>query len=202
MPDSGPVLVEADGLGFAYGAATVLEGLAFRIGPGLSMLRGGDGRGKTTLLRLLAGRCVASSGRLERHAATVFGPEAHDGSEDPLGVRDWLSDRRARHPAWDAAIETALLEAFGLDEHLGKTLFMLSTGSRRKLGLVAAFSSRAELVLIDTPFAGLDRPSSRRLSGLLADACADPLRAVVIADHELPEGLGPTDFATIVELGD
>lgn len=196
------IRIEADDLGFAYGDRAVLAGLSFRIDPGLTLLRGGDGRGKTTLLRLLAGELAPTAGRLVRRVPTVFGPELPAAAEDGLGARDWLRARRDRHPGWDAATEAGLVDAFGLDEHLGKTLFMLSTGSRRKLCLVAAFASRAGLVLIDTPFAGLDRPSSRRLSALLAQACEDPLRAVVIADHDLPEGVDPAALQGVVELGD
>ena len=197
-----PVLIEADGLGFAYGGRPVFGDLSFRIGPGLTLLRGGDGRGKSTLLSVLAGERAPTAGRLLRSVPTVYGPDAQEPSDDPLGARDWLRVRRLRHRGWDPGIEAGLIDAFGLDEHLGKTLFMLSTGSRRKLGLVAAFASRAALVLLDTPYAGLDRPSSRRLSALLGEACADPARAVVIADHSLPEDLDASAVATIVELGD
>jgi ABC-type multidrug transport system ATPase subunit len=196
------VRVEARDLGFAWGDRPVFGGLDFVIGPGLSLVRGGDGRGKSTLLRLLAGELEPGSGRLLCSASGVFGPVEHDPTEDPMGARDWLAARRARHPDWDPALERALLEEFGLEEHLGKTLLMLSTGSRRKLGLVAAFASGAALVLIDTPFAGLDRPSSQRLTQRLAQAARHPSRAVVIADYDLPEGLPADVLGSLIELGD
>jgi len=45
------------------------DGLTIDIKPGLNFVRGGEGRGKTSLLRLLAGRLSPCAGRLERSQA-------------------------------------------------------------------------------------------------------------------------------------
>ncbi|HNW64474.1 MAG TPA: ABC transporter, partial [Piscinibacter sp.] len=79
--------------------------------------------------------------------------------------------------------------------------YMLSTGSRRKAGLVAAAASCAPLTLVDMPYAALDAPSSRRVTRLLADAAAQATRAWVIADHERPAALAGLRL-TVVDLGD
>jgi ABC-type multidrug transport system ATPase subunit len=79
---------------------------------------------------------------------------------------------------------------------------MLSTGSRRKLGLVAAAASGATLTLLDTPYGGLDAPSSRVLSQLLAEAAQGTQRAWVVADHGLPTALDGVPLAGVLDLGD
>ena len=96
---------------------------------------------------------------------------------------------RPRFPHWDRGAEVALVEAFGLAEHIDKPLFMLSTGSRRKVGLVGAASARAALTLLDAPFAALDQPSIALLTELLVEAAGLRDRAWVLADYALPAGL-------------
>jgi ABC-type transport system involved in cytochrome c biogenesis ATPase subunit len=194
-------LLQAHDLGFAHPGHSLFTGLCFAIGPGLTLLRGGDGRGKTTLLRLIAGELAPSAGRIERDAAPVFFEAPAEPAHDAVPVRDWLAARQQRFGGWRADIAADLIEGFGLAEHIDKPMFMLSTGSRRKAGLVAAAASQAALTLIDMPYAALDAPSSRLLSRLLADAAAQATRAWVIADHERPTALAGSRL-TIVDLGD
>ena len=81
-------------------------------------------------------------------------------------------------------------------------MYMLSTGSRRKLGLVAAVAGRAQLTLLDGPFAALDSASCRFLVHLLADAAAHRQRAWVLADYEWPAGLDAACRIALIDLGD
>lgn len=195
------VLIRAERLGFAYPGLTLLADLSFDISPGLTLVRGGDGRGKSTLLRLLAGVQPPTAGIVQRQAQTLFWVSPANPDDDPLTGRQWLAARRADFPAWNAQTEAMLVEQFDLSEHIGKPLYMLSTGSRRKAGLVAAAASCAPLTLVDMPYAALDAPSSRRVTRLLADASAHATRAWVIADHERPAALVGLRLA-VVDLGD
>ena len=195
------MLLQAHDLGFAHPGHTLFAGLSFDIAPGLSLVRGGDGRGKTTLLRLIAGEIAPSAGRIECDAAPVFFETPADPAHDDVLVRDWLAARQQRFGGWRADLAAGLIEDFGLAEHLAKPMYMLSTGSRRKAGLVAAAASCAPLTLVDMPYAALDAPSSRRVTRLLADASAHATRAWVIADHERPAALVGLRLA-VVDLGD
>jgi len=195
-------LIEARGLGFAHPGTDVLRGLSFRVGPGLTLVRGGDGRGKTTLLRLLAGLLAPTAGAIERHAASVFYEQPADVAHDQVVAKAWLDAQRARHAGWNDELVSALAEAFVLVPHLGKPLFMLSAGRRRKVGLVAAVAGGAALTLLDTPFAALDAPSSRVLGEVLREAVADRHRAWVVADHGCPACLHGLALAATLDLGD
>jgi ABC-type multidrug transport system ATPase subunit len=62
-------------------------------------------------------------------------------------------------PAWSEDTQNALVTALQLTPHLDKRLNMLSTGSRRKVGLVAALASGATVTLLDQPFVSLDASS-------------------------------------------
>lgn len=195
-------VLQARDLGHSYGGAPSLAGLNFSLRPGLSLVRGGDGSGKTTLLRLMAGSLQPGSGTLLRNVATVFHVDMREPSLDTVVARAWLDAERGARPGWRPALEAALIDAFGLQSHTGKTLAMLSTGSRRKLGWVAAAASGAALTLIDQPFAALDAASCRVLAELLMDAADDPERVWVVADHEASAHLQGVRWAGVIDLGD
>ena len=164
--------------------------------------------GKTSLLRLLDGTLVADGGSLQvagvhwhqdpqRYRAQVF--RTDPSSELPLQLTalQWLDEVRLRYPAFDAAGVAAWIERLSLREHQNKPMYMLSTGSRRKVWLVAAFASGAALTLLDQPFAALDQASIMAACDLLRDAARQGDRAWVIADYAAPAGLALVQTITL-----
>lgn len=172
--------------------------LSFTLEAGLSLVRGGEQRGKTSLLRLLAERAAAP-----QQAIACFLQDPTDQAHDPVVAGAWLEALRQRFAAgWNEATAAALVEALALAEHMAKPLYMLSAGSRRKVGLVAAAASGARLTLLDQPYAALDARSARLLSELLAEAAQGRERAWVLADYELPAALAGVRLAATIDLGD
>lgn len=170
--------------------------LSFTLRPGLTLVRGGEGSGKTALLSLIAAQAQTSG-------LGVWLEQPTDAAHDQVVACDWLDERRALTPThWNTALQTVLTQAFALEEHLHKPMYMLSAGSRRKLGLLGAAASGAVLTLLDVPFAALDGRSSRVLGELLAEAAEDNSRAWVLADYALPASLAGVPLAERVELGD
>lgn len=188
-------LLQVRGLCFGWAARRLFDRLDHTLGPGITWLVGDEGTGKTTLLRLIAGEQDAQAGTLhlqgvplhaqpQAYRDRVFWCDPRDPRHDGTPARDWLAARARSAPAFDAAHQAALIEGLDLGPHLDKTLSMLSTGSRRKLGLCAAFTAGATLTLIDQPFAALDPPSIRCVVDTLAGVAADPARAWLLADHQ------------------
>lgn len=171
--------------------------LSFTLRPGLTLVRGGEGRGKSALLALIA----AQAGTL-----SVWHEQPADAAHDAVLARDWLQQRRAGPtlaPGWSDQLAAALIDAFALADHLEKPMFMLSAGSRRKLGLVGAAASGAQLTLLDVPYAALDGRSARVLSELLLEVSeGSRTRAWVLADYALPAALEGAPLAGVIELGD
>ncbi|HEY9096332.1 MAG TPA: ABC transporter, partial [Hydrogenophaga sp.] len=109
-----------------------------------------------------------------------------DPALDQTSPNDWFDALAARYPAFDRQRLNELVIDFDLEPHVAKPLYMLSTGSRRKVSLSAAFASGAPLILIDQPFAALDAPSIRLLREQFQRLAHQTQRACVIADYEAP----------------
>jgi ABC-type multidrug transport system ATPase subunit len=74
-------------------------------------------------------------------------------------------------------------------QHRHKPLYMLSTGSRRKVGLIAALASGASVTLLDQPFSALDQRSVLTIKAFLKEAAHAATRAWIVADYEAPNDL-------------
>jgi ABC-2 type transport system ATP-binding protein len=163
---SSGLAIRAEGLGKRYGETSALEQLDLAIAPGeVYGYLGPNGSGKTTTIRLLLGLHRASAGRAE-----LFGLDAW---RDPVAAHRRVAYVAGEPFLWpalssaetfeflarlrggtDEAYRDVLVERFQLDA--GKRVRALSKGNRQKVQLVAAFSTRAELLILDEPTSGLD----------------------------------------------
>lgn len=183
-----------------------LEGVAVRVGerelwpnglhaeihPGVTWVGGDEGTGKTTLLRLLAGTGAVSRGQLTAAGAApprVAWVDPAGPQDDHLSVREALAQGLAPFAGGDQTALARLLSELDLAPHLDKALYMLSTGSRRKVGIAVTLASGAEVMLFDQPFMALDRPSEKAILSWWAAQTADGRRAVVVADYLPPPGV-------------
>jgi ABC-type transport system involved in cytochrome c biogenesis ATPase subunit len=189
-------LLSVQDLHFAWPQGQVFEGLHLDLMPGLNWLVGDEGQGKTTLMRLLAADLPLQQGQIRwgdeaqaSQAGDVFWVNPQSAAFDATSVSDCFQQWARRFPRWRNDQLPALIEGFDLQEHLSKTLHMLSAGSKRKVWLSAAWASGARVVLIEQPFAALDAPSIRFLRGLLEQAAHDHERCWLVADHVAPEAL-------------
>lgn len=200
VSESDRTIARVDGLHFSVQQRPLFCNWSANFPEGVSLVQGDEGSGKTSLLRLLAGDVPADAGRLQiagidldrdaaRYRALVFRTEPQSELPQQLTARQWLAGLRSRYPGFDLAAVAALVAQLHLQEHQDKPLFMLSTGSRRKVWLVAALASGAALTLVDQPFAALDKTSIVAVLTLLRAASLEPGRAWVIADYEAPQGL-------------
>ena len=183
------VLAQATALRYAWpGQPPLFDAFSFALPPGVSWLGGDEGAGKTTLLRLLAGELSPQAGTLQVHG-TVFWVNPRADGCDALSPVQCFERVAQQHPALDRALLADLVAELDLTPHLAKRLDMLSTGSRRKVWLAAAFAAGATLTLLDQPFAALDKPSMRFITALLQEAATHPRRGWVVADYEAPTGV-------------
>ncbi len=205
---SNPVL-RVDHLCFGHpGQPALFDGWSAALTAGLTLLEGDTSSGKTSLLRLLAGELrgtgqITLAGRRidpapDPHTDTDTDPPAgaagaaawrrdvcwidpRDAAWDALRPDELMVAQRALHPGFDASAWQRHLDAFDLQPHRAKSMFMLSAGTRRKVALAAALSAGCTLTLLDEPTAGLDRPSLAWLAKALGEAAGQPGRAWLLA---------------------
>ncbi len=160
-----------------------------RIPPGFTLVGGGEGTCKTTLLRLLAGVLPAQHGRLVAHGVClgddpvayrqqVFRADPRSDAHDQVTAADYFKSQQDFHRGFDLPKLAILIEGLSLTPHLGKPMYMLSTGSKRKVWLAAAFAAGAAMTLLDEPFAVLDNASVGFVLELLEDASYDSARGI------------------------
>lgn len=175
------------------GAPILFDRLALQAGAGVLGVIGDEGRGKSALLRLIAGELRPDAGSIRIGAPAdpvaprqrLFWCDPQSDRHDGLVARDYLAMQRQGRPGWSEAALAAQLEGFALHEHLDKRLEMLSTGTRRKLRLAAALASGATLVLLDDPGAALDARSQRHLAEALRQHHDAPAgRLIVVTGHD------------------
>jgi ABC-type multidrug transport system ATPase subunit len=205
-----PAILEVKGLGFGYPGHALFSQWSASLPPGVSLVLGGDGRGKTTLLRLLSGEMAADAGelslngiKLKTHSKDyrrqVFWTEPRTTAFDQMTPAQYFDLQRNAYAGFDDDVSAQCVDGLTLAPELNKQIFMLSTGSKRKVWMAAAIASGAALTLLDMPFAALDKASISFVLSLLEEVSVHPARAFVVADYVAPAGV---PLATTIDLGD
>jgi heme exporter protein A len=175
------------GLACRRGDRLLFEGLGFELHAGqVIWLRGANGRGKTSLLRLLAGFSRPAGGTLERAGdprGLVY--IAHSNAlKDDLSAFENLQFLARLHG--DDADESACTEAlrrFGLASRRRAPVRTLSQGQRRRVALSRlALARPATLWVLDEPFDALDAEGILTLNRLLSDHAGGG-GAVLLTSH-------------------
>jgi heme exporter protein A len=184
---AGPPALAVRGLACRRGDRLLFEGLGFELHAGqVIWLRGANGRGKTSLLRLLAGLSRPAGGTLERPG----GPRglvyiAHSNAlKDDLSALENLQFLARLHG--DEADDAACVEAlrrFGLASRRRAPVRTLSQGQRRRVALARlALVRPATLWVLDEPFDALDADGILTLNRLLSDHARSG-GAVILTSH-------------------
>lgn len=145
--------------------------------PGLVAVTGDEGAGKTRLLR-----------RLSEDRSAAWLDLSLPGRDQQTPEQVWAACQE-HCPLWSVDTQQDLVEALQLLPHVGKKLFMLSTGSRRKVALVGLLACGATVTCLDQPFDALDAPSTRAIRDFLADMAEHKTRTWVVADYAADERL-------------
>jgi ABC-2 type transport system ATP-binding protein/heme exporter protein A len=186
--------VEVEGLGFHFKTRSVFLGLNLRLAPGLTWLRGRNGRGKTTLLKLLGGALAPAGGSIRLNGldsrVDALAYRSHSfycGGEAPaldwLTAKEWLDLHLSLYPGADLAALQAHLEVFHIAAIGAQPVSALSLGQYKKLQLALALALPVELLLIDEPFNGLDAQAVEVLQEDLARREAARDTCIVLTSH-------------------
>lgn len=174
-----------------YGAATAVHGISFTVEPGeIVALVGGDGAGKTSVLRALAGAAAPAGGHVMRPADTEIGyVPADSGIYRDLTTRENLAFAGGAYGLKGAVLAQrieALLHATDLAPARDRVAGALSGGMRQKLALACALLHQPRLLVLDEATTGVDPVSRAALWRSIARAAAAGA-AVVFASTYIDE---------------
>lgn len=175
-----------------YGPLEALHGITLAApGPGLTVLLGRNGSGRTTVLRALAGTVPLSGGAVVWDGTDVTRMPAHERARRGLclvperqavfGSLTVRENLELATPSYDKALDAYPQLAALLPRRAGT----LSGGEQRMLALSRALLARARVVLVDEPTQGMSPTVGARTYDLLSDLHA----CVVVAEQRLPPAL-------------
>ncbi|WP_405110581.1 ABC transporter ATP-binding protein [Micromonospora sp. NBC_01405] len=201
--------IRTENLTKRYGRVLALDTLDLSVPTGSVFgFLGPNGAGKSTTIRLLLGMARPTTG-----SARIFDTDSQNVKTAhrslayvPADVALWPGLTGAETlellgrtgPGVDREYRDELVERFALD--LSKPGRTYSTGNRQKVALVAAFATRAPLLVFDEPTSGLDPLMEREFQHTVAQA-RERGQTVFLSSHQLPEVEAVCDRVAILRAG-
>lgn len=187
--------VEVSDLGVKKGEKVLLESVTFTLEPGtITGLLGPSGAGKTTLMRVIMGIQIASSGEV-----TVLGKKA--GSKANRSRIGYVTQAPSVYPdltVWqnlsyfakligvDKKAVSAAIKKVNLQGKEKQLIATMSGGERTRVSLAVALLGDPELLVLDEPTVGLD-PLLRRDLWKIFKEMAKAGKTLLISSHVMDE---------------
>ncbi len=167
MPDD--ALLSVHDLACARGERLLFKDMNFTVGAGeLLLVQGGNGQGKTSLLRLLTGLARPEAGEIRWrgepirqcrdlfHAEMIYLGHANGVKDDLDPIENLRFAEGLQGRAFERERAIDLLQRLGLARCLDLPCRVLSFGQRRRVALSALLLADAKLWILDEPLTGLD----------------------------------------------
>lgn len=162
------------------GEYRVFSGVSVDLPEGACLnVKGANGSGKTSLLRLLAGLSRPESGTIHWRGEAIdalaedFHRELLYLGHSPAVKDDLSAAENLRFAAWltgespSVAQCSAALETIGLGSRAALPAKVLSQGQRRRIGLARLLLSKKPLWILDEPYTALDVGAVESVRGIL-----------------------------------
>jgi len=179
-------MIRLRGVSKRYGAQVVLDGLDLDLPEArVTSVMGPNGAGKTTLARLLLGLAAPDAGTIDGldglSRAAVFQEDRLCDQLTATGNVLLVLDRHASVSAVEAELESVGLNA----ESRAKPVRELSGGQRRRVAIVRAVMTTADLLVMDEPFKGLDAAGRALLMAYVREGGSQ--RTTLLITHDPDE---------------
>ncbi|WP_243696102.1 metal ABC transporter ATP-binding protein [Labedella phragmitis] len=195
--------LELRGVTVRYGDVLGLDEASVTILPGrVCGLVGMNGSGKSTLFKSVMGLVTPDSGSVavtgltpgiaRKRGVVGYVPQSEEiDAQFPVSVADVVMMGRygrmgflRRPSAADRAAVAEALDRVELTEFAQRQIGQLSGGQRKRAFVARGIAQGADVLLLDEPFAGVDKRSEATISRLLREL-ADDGRTVVVSTHDL-----------------
>ena len=148
--------IELKGISKAFGDKQVLEDFSLVLEHGITCIMGASGKGKTTIVNLLAGLIDADRGSINIPSGTKF---SFVFQEDRL--LEWESALTnvlfvTENPKKNTVSAIDLLSQADLGSSINKKAKELSGGMKRRVAICRALIAEYDIIILDEPFKGLD----------------------------------------------
>ena len=197
----------------AYGQATAVNDVKLNIEKGqIYGLVGRNGAGKTTIIRMVSGQTVPTSGELELFGATApaelnrmrrrTGAMVEIPSFYPyLTARENLEYYRIQRGIPGKRVVEEALEFVDLAGTGKKKFKNFSLGMKQRLGLALALMNHPDFLLLDEPINGLDPEGIVEFRNILLDLNRQRQTTILISSHILPELANLATFYGFIDKG-
>ena len=213
--------VELDSVRLAFGDRRIFRDLSCRFARSrITVLMGGSGTGKSTVLRMIAGLQRPDEGRVVVAGDDVAGLSEsalqrvrrrlgmlfQDGALlDSMTVLENVGLPLREHtrlgPEEIRAAVRERLAAVGLHDVEELLPGALSGGMLRRVALARAIITDPEIVLCDEPFSGLDPPNVDRIEGLFKELCEQRGLTLIVTSHHMASSLRMSDQIVLLQHG-
>lgn len=208
-------MLEAIHLGCVRGDRRLFRDLNFSLEPGsLLELRGPNGSGKTSLLRILCGLATPAEGEVRWNGTNIrrlheeyFASLAYiahlNGIKDELTALENLLVAQRSAGRLPSKIEAeAALDRVGLSRQRNLATRFLSAGQRRRLALTRLLTSKATLWILDEILASLDDDGVRIAREVIDVHLEEGGVAIVTTHQDLKLSCGSTQVIELLPLPD
>jgi ATP-binding cassette subfamily F protein 3 len=165
--------LQAIELSFSYGEKPLFKDLSFTLSEGDRIcVIGKNGLGKTTLLKVLAGKLEAREGKILKHSGANFGYYAQSASEENLSVNLTVEEevtKAANYQLERSAVRKICAALLFSGEDALKKIGVLSGGERSRASLAKLLVSPVSVLILDEPTNHLDMDASDALLEALDD---------------------------------
>ena len=210
-------MINVQNLTKKYGNKTVLNMEHLDIPKGQSFgLVGNNGAGKTTFFSILLDLVQPTTGKIISNEVDVNNSEAWKpftsafidesfliGYLTPEEYFYFIGELRGQNKA-DVHSLLSQFEDFFHGEILGQKKYLrdLSKGNQKKVGIVASFIGKPEIIVLDEPFANLDPTTQIRLKSIVRDLASNQDVTVLISSHDLMHVTEVCERIVVLEKGD
>ena len=191
----------------AYGSVTALEDVTLEVPAGSTVaVLGPNGSGKSTLFAAAVGLVKPLRGTVALATPRVAYLPQHLHVEPtfPITVADVVGMGRWGELGWlrrprdrDRRLVAAAMEELQVAELADRRLSELSGGQRQRALVAQAVAQDAELLLLDEPFTGIDRPTADAIRRIIR-RWSQAGRTVLVSTHDLERSA--TDFDLVLAL--
>ncbi len=164
-----------------------LSGVTLDITPGITVIVGPSGAGKTSLLNLLAGFERPDSGRVSfsgppGNRLPLFWSPADGGLWPGVSLHDHIQLVLPGSP--DKIVVQEWLRRFDLDAVAATRVEELSAGERSRLCVARALAADAAVLLLDEPLVHVDRARAPRYWNVIREVCQSTGTSLISSSHD------------------